>query len=248
MKLELKYPLKYISVNQSFGQNATDIYGKAGMKGHSGIDFYAPHGTPIYATHDGYAQYQIGNDKGHGVIVVTDKKYDYKDTEVYFKTVSWHLVDFTREPQYKSPIADKTGFVKVKTGDLIGYADNTGNSTGSHLHFELKPVEGEFGFWRNIEQSNGYYGAIDPKPYLPQQPIEEFKKIMKLGDENMDVQKLQAFFLRTGRMKPILKGFGYYGKATQEAVKKFQVENGIPHNNGVQVGKLTLLKLNKLYE
>lgn len=249
MRLELKYPLKYISVNQSFGQNANDFYKQAGMPGHNGIDFYATHGTPIYASHDGYAQYQIGSERGHGVVVITDKEYeDENGKPSLWKTVYWHMVDFTREPQYKSPIADKTGFVKVKTGDVLGYADNTGNSTGSHLHFELKRVAGSFGLWYNLDQNNGYYGAINPKPYLPKEEVKEFTKIMKLGDENMEVQKLQAFFLRTGRMKPIYKGFGYYGKATALAVKQFQVDNGIKHNNGVQVGKLTLSALNKNYE
>ncbi len=246
MRLELKYPLKYISVNQSFGQNGNDFYVKAGMPGHNGIDYYATHGTPIYASHDGLAQYQVDQHGGHGVIIITEKEYeDINGRSSLWKTVYWHLVDFLREPQYKSPIADKTGFTKVKTGDLIGYADNTGQSTGSHLHFGCKPIDKNY---NNLEQNNGYYGAVNPKPYMPTEEVKEFSKIMKLGDENLDVQKLQAFFLRTGYMKPILKGFGYYGKATALAVKKFQVDNGIKHNNGVQVGKLTLKALNKKYE
>ena len=248
-KLQLQYPLKYISINQSFGQNATDVYKKAGMPGHNGIDFYSTHGTPIYSAHDGWAQYQISGDRGQGVVVITDQEYeDENGKPSLWKTVYWHMVDFTREPQYKSPIADKTGFVKVKTGDLLGYADNTGNSTGSHLHFELKRVGGSFGLWYNLDQNNGYYGAINPKQYLPDRIVEEFKTIMKKGDENMEVQKLQALFLRIGRMQPITKGFGYYGPATALAVKNFQIDSGIKHNNGVQVGPLTLKALNKAYE
>jgi hypothetical protein len=247
MRLKLANPLKFMQINQSFGKNATDIYKKAGMPGHNGIDFYATHGTPIYASHDGWAQYQIGNDRGHGVVVISDKEYEHDYGTSLVKTVYWHMVDFTREPQYKSPIADKTGFVKVKTGDLLGFADNTGNSTGSHLHFELKPVHGSFGLWSNTLQSNGYFGAIDPMPYLPR-IADVFTKIIKRGDENQEVVKLQAFFLRTGYMKPILRGFGFYGKATQEAVKQFQIDNGIKHNNGIQVGMQTLSALNNKYD
>lgn len=250
MKLELKYPLKKIELSQSFGQNAIDIYAKQGMPGHNGIDFMASHGTPVYASHDGYASYQVDSSGGHGVVIITDKEYDYEASTAFYKTIYWHLCDFLREPQYKSPIADKTGFIFVKQGDCIGYANNTGLSTGSHLHFGLKPVsKGEaWGTWYNLEQNNGYYGAINPKPYLPQGMVTYFSKFMKRGDENSDVQKLQAFFLRTGYMKPIAKGFGYYGPATVSAVKQFQIDNGIKHNNGVQVGPETLKALNFKYE
>lgn len=249
MRLTLADPLKFMSINQRFGKNQNPTYKEQGMPGHNGIDFYATHGTPIYASHDGWAQYQIGNDRGHGVVVITDREYeDMNGVSSLWKTVYWHMVDFTREPQYKSPIADKTGFIKVKKGDVLGYANNTGNSTGSHLHFELKRVAGSFGLWYNIDQSNGYYGATDPEPYMSGSWKVPFTKIMKKGDENLDVQKLQAFFLRNGYMKPILRGFGYYGPLTQQAVKQFQIDNCIVHNEGIQCGQLTLKALNKKYD
>lgn len=250
MRLELAHPLKYISINQKFGQNANDFYRQSGMPGHNGIDFYALHGTPIYASHDGYASYQVDGAGGHGVVVITDKEYEDVDgVSSYWKTIFWHMVDFLREPQYKSPIADKTN-VFVKKGDVLGYANNTGLSTGSHLHYGLKPVaKGEaWGTYFNLDQKNGYYGAVDPSPYLATKTKEvAFTKVIKLGDESKDVIKLQSYFLRTGYMQPISKGFGYYGKATQAAVMKFQIDNGIPHNNGVQVGPLTIKKLNEKY-
>ena len=52
---------------------------------------------------------------------------------------------------------------RVKVGDLIGWADNTGVSTGDHLHYEVKPVD-ELG--NNVLRGNGFFGAIDPLPYL----------------------------------------------------------------------------------
>lgn len=43
---------------------------------------------------------------------------------------------------------------KIKAGDIIGYSGSSGNSTGPHLHFEL----------RNGKDRLSY--AIDPKPYI----------------------------------------------------------------------------------
>lgn len=169
MKFELKFPITPVFFNQKFGENANPLYAKEGLPGHNGIDFRASHGQPVFASHDGLASFQVDNSGGHGVVIVTDQQFDYLDTQSYFKTIYWHLCDGLKEPKYQSPIADKTGFVPVKCGDLIGYADNTGASSGDHLHFGLKPVaKGEdWGIWFNVEQKNGYLGAIDPMPYLP---------------------------------------------------------------------------------
>lgn len=164
--LKLSYPVDSPIISQVFGANP-QFYSDpkfGGIKGHNGIDFMAQHGYPIYATHDGLASYQIDGGGGHGVIVITDKDFD----GIYYKTIYWHMVDGLKEPKFKSPLQGKTGFTPVKNGELIGYADNTGASTGDHLHFGLKPVaKGEdWGTWMNLEQNNGYAGAIDPQPFF----------------------------------------------------------------------------------
>lgn len=171
MKLTLYYPVTPVHFNQLFGQNLNPIYKAEGLPGHNGIDFMANHGQPVYAAHDGQASFQIDAKGGHGVVLVTDQLYDDLDSTkppCYYKTIYWHLCDGLKEPKFQSPIADKTGFVSVKRGDLIGYADNTGTSTGDHLHFGLKPVmRGEqWGTSYNLLQDNGYAGAIDPQPFL----------------------------------------------------------------------------------
>lgn len=175
MRLQLQYPVKVVHFNQKFGENATGMYKAQNMPGHNGIDFMAPHGTPVYAAHDGMASYQVDTGGGHGVVLVTNEEFDYEGRTVLFKTIYWHLCDSSKEPKYRSPIEGKTGFVPIKCGDLIGYADNTGQSTGDHLHFGLKPVaRGEnWGAYYNIAQENGYFGAIDPMPYFIQetQPV-----------------------------------------------------------------------------
>jgi len=184
MKLELHYPVRPALVNQYFGKK-DQKYTVLNMTGHNGIDFRAKHGQPVYASHDGFASFQIDDHGGHGVVVITDKDYEGQ----FYKTLYWHLVDGLKEPIFKSPIQDKTGFTKVKQGEIIGYADNTGYSTGSHLHFGLKPVaKGEdWGTWYNTAQSNGYNGAIDPLPFM--------KEIVDTNVDDISVLKAQRFEL-----------------------------------------------------
>lgn len=191
-KLQLSYPIDNpIIINQLFG-NKDPKYTNMGLPGHNGIDFKAYHGQPVYATHDGYASYQVDNSGGHGVVIITKDLFDYEGQPTYFKSIYWHLCDPLKSPEYKSPIADKSGFVEVRNGELIGYADNTGFSTGNHLHYGLKPcAKGENNWiWFNTEQNNGYNGAINPMPYFDgstpftihnlEQQVNILKKIVDL--------------------------------------------------------------------
>lgn len=46
----------------------------------------------------------------------------------------------------------------IARGGAIGLSGNTGLSTGPHLHFGVKP--------NSAQMDNGYYGKVDPAPYL----------------------------------------------------------------------------------
>ena len=87
--------------------------------GHSGMDIAAPYGTPIKAAHDG----KISSTTGHwsyGNVVMVDNGDGV--TTLY---------------AHMSSIAVGVG-QSVKQGDVIGYVGSTGNSTGNHLHFEVR--------------------------------------------------------------------------------------------------------------
>lgn len=157
---------------QPFGANpqfyADPKYG--GIKSHNGCDFLTNHGWSIYASHDGFAEYQIDPAGGHGV-VITSKDGSYK-------SIYWHLCDGT-ELQFKSPIFNKKN-IPVETGDVIGYSDNTGASTGTHLHWGVKLCEnGE-----TINKDNGWLGAVNPmlycNGYTPEQFLELKNKVSLL--------------------------------------------------------------------
>jgi len=134
-------------ISQGFGENQLPIYHELGLLGHNGIDVTLENGDAIYACHDGKIEF-AGQDSytngpaGLGIVLKTDG----------YKTIYWHLQSFAVSP------GDM-----VKMGQLIGYGDNTGMSTGPHLHFGLKllDINGDV-----INRNNGYDGAVDPSPYI----------------------------------------------------------------------------------
>lgn len=244
MKLSLYYPVKPLYTTQKFGETSFLPYYKANginFVGHNGIDMATTHGEPIRASHNGEAWYEIDNAQGHGVVVRTNEKFEYNGEQVLFKTIYWHMVDSSKEPKYRSPIEDYTDINKagkqVKTGDIIGYANSTGLSSGDHLHFGLKPVAQNetSGTYYNAEQENGYNGAIDPQPFFNCQyaedisleaPIMNFNVNIHFGMRNGEVSKLQKYLKRLGYFNyPEITGF--YGNETQKAVLNFQYEQGI---------------------
>ena len=145
----LSYPVDDYRVNQRFGENANSFYKELGMLAHNGIDIFAPTGVFVRAAHNGTViMARTDSTGGKEVDIVTEDKK--------FKTVYYHLLGFTVNVEQK-----------VRVGDVIGIADNTGRyTTGSHLHFGLKEVrENEFGGFDTLNKDNGYRGAIDPEPY-----------------------------------------------------------------------------------
>ena len=87
--------------------------------GHSGIDIAANVGTPIYAANAGPILYSGWNNWGYGNTVVI--------AHGPFSTLYGHM----------SSIAVRCG-QSVSPGQVIGYVGSTGNSSGPHLHFELR--------------------------------------------------------------------------------------------------------------
>jgi murein DD-endopeptidase MepM/ murein hydrolase activator NlpD len=106
----------------SGGYNLTARYGNTGgywSSGvHTGLDFAAPMGTDITAAASGTVTF-AGWEGSYGNKVVIDHGNGYTTTYS-------HLSDI-----------DVSKGQKVQTGDHIGDMGSTGNSTGSHLHFEV---------------------------------------------------------------------------------------------------------------
>lgn len=164
--IKLYYPVKPWWVTQKFGENKVSFYKQLGMKGHNGIDVGLANGTPVRAAHDGVVTF-TGEDgsAGQGVVIRTTAP---DENGVYWKSIYWHLL-----PKSFKVRSGQT----VKTGDLLALSDNTGLSTGPHLHFGLKPMKkGENNWeWINLKQKEGYFGAVDPQPYFTEVYAEDLK-------------------------------------------------------------------------
>lgn len=140
------------------GNNPPTGYKSLYKKGHQGLDIANKTFTPIYAAHDGWVSEYVHEDtRGLGIGICSDKKTFFKETESdeFYKTRYWHnSVNLVDKGQ------------KVKAGQKIALMGSTGHSSGPHLHFEVKPVRVRNERTTNILQDNGYYGAVDPAPYM----------------------------------------------------------------------------------
>lgn len=116
----------------------TTPYGKPGSWAagyHTGIDYRAYEGTPIYATRGGKIVHSgTGGTYGsaYGNYVVLQTRYKLRTRQVLYAHLSKNTV--------------KVG-QKVKAGDQIGLSGDTGNAFGAHLHYEERLYP--FGYWNH---------------------------------------------------------------------------------------------------
>lgn len=152
---------RYRRVTQVFGVNG-DYYKQfkvdgVPLKGHNGVDFGTPVGTPIIAVDDGT------------VVEVHDEgAYGYGK---YVKLVhSWGESLYAHLDHQDVPRG-----AKVIRGVQVGLSGNTGNSTGPHLHFGLRV--------HPFNRQDGWGGYSDPLPYLqkehPPQPTVDVLGLIK---------------------------------------------------------------------
>lgn len=185
-------PLNKRKIVSKQGQNTcpvgyVEFYPLLGLKGHSGLDMPVPGGTPVYATIDGFvAEIETDPARGLGVGIISSDRFDLgTHGEHFVKIRTWHLLDFKVTMQQK-----------VKIGDLIGHADNTGYSAGNHVHFEGKVIEYDPARWYyNLEQNNGFMGAFDIEMYcnglyaIDQQLLPLYQKLLGLYQSLLELLK-----------------------------------------------------------
>ena len=113
-------------VTQSYGEKITD------PAGHTGIDYALNLGTPVLAAADGKVIRAASLSTGYGTHVLLEHDDGLQTLYAHLASVSVHLGQ------------------RVKAGAEIGRSGSSGNSTGPHLHFELR--------------KDGI--CVDPNPFL----------------------------------------------------------------------------------
>ena len=161
-----------------------------GMKGHNGEDWALWHGEPIYfpVIDDirWWAKTEVDNAGGIGVNVISFEPVSLDgQPSTYLKFKFWHL--------QKVAVSDKQ---EIKAGQLLGYGNSTGLSSGNHLHWSFKKCDqsGE-----PLDRWNGYYGAMDFTPWFENRFVfdiikERQEAEIRLAEEAR--QKEEAALLR----------------------------------------------------
>lgn len=142
----MRYPLTKVFVTQKFGERPL-AYKKYGMNGHNGVDFRtrfwdSPLGKRFVLAAAAGEVIEIGTGRisGYGIFI----RLRHSDGS---QTVYGHL---DRAFVFLGQLLDE--------GNIMGITDNTGDSTGAHLHFGYRPP--------NWNINNGFKGYVDPLPLL----------------------------------------------------------------------------------
>ncbi|HET7327233.1 MAG TPA: M23 family metallopeptidase [Nocardioidaceae bacterium] len=108
-------PVDHYRLTATFGQG-----GGLWASDHTGLDFAAPTGSPIRAV-------------GHGIVTSTGYAGAYGT-----QTVITHDDGTQTTYSHQSDVVVRRG-EEVEAGEIIGHIGMTGNTTGPHLHLEVRP-------------------------------------------------------------------------------------------------------------
>jgi hypothetical protein len=164
--MTLVYPLRHIFITQKWGVNP-QVYSRFGLKGHNGVDYrlFDENGNRattaiLYAPHDGKVIEARNDPNGYGLYLKIENSTQ--------GSILAHLKSFSV----------KTGDT-VKTGQQIGVCNNSGFSTGAHLHWGYYPIPRDRG--------DGYSGTINQENIF----IQKLKDWEDSMSDQTDVKELQ---------------------------------------------------------
>ena len=158
-KAFLRAPLDFAYISSHFNPNRMHpILHK--IKAHNGVDYAAKRNTPIKASGDGLISF-IGRQSGYGRTI--EIKHGGN-----IKTLYAHLERFNTKLNVGS---------KVKQGEVIGYVGDSGQATGTHLHFE---------FWQDQIRTDPVKVKLPSAKPVNKAQIEEFRNLLNSSLRKLD--------------------------------------------------------------
>jgi murein DD-endopeptidase MepM/ murein hydrolase activator NlpD len=112
-----RFPLNSFTLTSAFGPRINPVTGV--YRNHQGIDLAAPEGTEVYAVREGEV-IDMGEDAVYGRYIIIRHGEDWVSLYGHLSKTETALHS------------------AVRSGSLIGRVGSTGQSTGPHLHFELR--------------------------------------------------------------------------------------------------------------
>ena len=156
-KAFLRAPLDFAYISSHFNPNRMHpILHK--IKAHNGVDYAAKRNTPIMASGDGVISF-VGRKSGYGRTI--EIKHGGN-----IKTLYAHLEKFNKSLKVGS---------KVKQGNIIGYVGDSGQATGTHLHFE---------FWQGQVRTDPIKVELPSAKPINKNQFPEFKSLL---NDNLDM-------------------------------------------------------------
>jgi len=146
-RTKLVHPLQGSIITQHFYQNPED-YARFSLPGHDGTDLGGKaEGTSILSISDGIVAFS-DYDEGYGNYV----RVEHRAPDMMCYVLYAHL----SEPGALEGVS-------VKAGQQIGKVGSTGNSTGVHLHIEIRLMERDGTYKEGAPMSKG---RVDPQTFL----------------------------------------------------------------------------------
>ena len=152
-------------------------------KMHNGIDISAIEGAAIHAAHDSYVNSAVSSNTGYGNSV------ELKSSDGSVITKYSHLQRWDPSIDIDASTDSDTSLLTIQRGQVIGFVGSTGNSTGPHLHFEVRQGGSAIDPWDWLADQNGIPTAAaqaemdDSDISSPPPTAEELETEARIGPE-----------------------------------------------------------------
>ena len=115
---------------------------------HTGLDFRASIGTPVYAVDSGYVSRISVDAGGYGNALYITHSSGVTSVYAHLNSYAPKIEKILTQQQYSLEyyavnLAFSPNEIVVEEGEIVAYTGNRGSSGGPHLHFEIRDTETE---------------------------------------------------------------------------------------------------------